>query len=72
MLMTERSWPSLDEVREKAKKNVLDDRMANVPPYELQNDEILGLPIAGESARPAEKSRKVAPRKGDRDVQQLR
>ena len=57
-MMTERRWPSLEEVRKKAKEHVLDDRMAAVPPYELQDWEVLGLPAPDEIAAPAEKPRK--------------
>lgn len=72
MLVTERRWASVEEVREKAKKHVLDDRMAAVPPYELQDWEILGLALPDESAKRAGEPRVVATRKGDRNVQQLR
>jgi hypothetical protein len=60
----ERSWPSLDEVREKAKKHVLDDRMAAVPPYELEDWEILGNPAPGENA--ATDERPAAPKSSHR------
>ncbi len=51
--MPKRRWPSLEEVREKTKQHVLDDRMAEVPPYDLEDWEILGTPAPEEPPAPA-------------------
>jgi hypothetical protein len=48
--VTERRWPTLQEVEDKTKKHILDDRMAAVPTYELEDWEILGEPAPDEAA----------------------
>jgi hypothetical protein len=46
-----RRWPSPQEVLDKARRGVLDDRMAAVPPYDLDPDEILSAEEAAELDR---------------------
>jgi hypothetical protein len=62
--MRERRWPSLDEVQEKAKEHILDDRMAAVPPYDLEDWEILGNPAPAKNA--AADERRAAPKRSRR------
>ncbi len=52
--MAERRWPDLNTVMEKARKGIIDDTMAAVPPYDLEDWEILGLPPPDETAPAAQ------------------
>ena len=44
--MTERGrrWPTIEEVVDKAKRGIVDDTTAVVPPFDLDDWEILGDP----------------------------
>jgi hypothetical protein len=57
-----RRWPSPEEVLDKARRGVLDDRMAAVPPYDLDPDEILSAEDVAElERRIAEEARQQRP-----------
>ncbi len=49
-----RRWPSKEEKEEALKKGILDDRQANIPPYDLEEWDIKGEPA------PEERSQKSA------------
>ncbi len=46
-----RRWPSKEEVEEAAKNGILDDRTANIPPYDLEEWEIKGEPEPEERSK---------------------
>ena len=50
MAERERQWPTVEEVIEKAKRGVADDTTAVVPPFDLEDWEILGEPPPEPSA----------------------
>ncbi len=50
MVKRERRWPTIEEVIEKAKRGIIDDTAAAVPPFDLEDWEILGEPPPEESA----------------------
>jgi hypothetical protein len=45
----ERRYPSIDEVIEKAKRGIIDERASAAPPFDLEDWEILGEPPPEES-----------------------
>lgn len=50
MAKRERCWPTIEEVIEKAKRGIIDETSAAVPPFDLEDWEILGEPPPEESA----------------------
>ena len=50
-------WPTLEEILEDTKKGIIDDREAAIPPFDLEDWEILGEPApedaAAEDPKPA-------------------
>ncbi len=49
----QRRWPTLDEIIENAKRGIIDDRQAAVPPYDLQDWEINGDPEPEDHSEPS-------------------